>query len=402
MFNRLKTAFLALLLLPLVAVGQELVWEDVAQLLMPRRGHAAAVGGGRIYVFGGITRGLRAMTSSVEVYEPEANRWREVESLPEPLYKAAAVTAGGYIYIFGGITDSGKVSDRVYGYDIRQNRVSRVAQMPEPRSGMAAVTVGRLILLMGGNDEAGNALSDGYWCIPDSARWDEAQPFTGPRTGFGMAAWRGSVWAVGGIFISPIGRLEALIEGRWVERRPMRTSAGSLGAAFLGDTLVVAGGATHRSLIQESVSGYLPGDDEWIELPDMNHARSDFTLVSLDGLIYAIGGLAERQQGGRIHRSVEMLRYRPVHVQPSLNTPVTDCLHPAWPNPTNGPVNFMLPMSPARVRIINSRGQTLSDIVVSGGSWSWNSTPYPAGSYLYVVTSPSGKITFSGLITVVK
>ena len=99
-------------------------------------------------------------------------------------------------------------------------------------------------------------------------------------------------------------------KGRW---RKLKSMPGEhvegVGMAVLGTRLIVIGGKRQRrGFRQENGEGpyrkdswavkaawaYDPMTDEWEQLPDMLHERSQACLVAHDGGIYAIGGKAER------------------------------------------------------------------------------------------------------------
>lgn len=68
----------------------------------------------------------------------------------------------------------------------------------------------------------------------------------------------------------------------------------------MGGKIYVAGGQSDNESILGSVECYDPIEDEWNELPNMNHPRASFALVESKGCLYAMG----------YHKSIE--RYDPV------------------------------------------------------------------------------------------
>lgn len=73
----------------------------IPAMRLARHSASAAVLGGRIYVFGGITAG-NALTGSAEVYDPATGLWQMLPGMPFPRYLHAAVAYGGRLYVVGG------------------------------------------------------------------------------------------------------------------------------------------------------------------------------------------------------------------------------------------------------------------------------------------------------------
>ncbi|MBX3471592.1 MAG: hypothetical protein KF878_32460 [Planctomycetes bacterium] len=76
-------------------------WRGRAPLLVPRRGHAVAALGGRLYVVGGRTAAGSAL-DSVEEYDPATDTWRLLPALPLALFDCGAVALGGELWVVAG------------------------------------------------------------------------------------------------------------------------------------------------------------------------------------------------------------------------------------------------------------------------------------------------------------
>jgi N-acetylneuraminic acid mutarotase len=66
----------------------------------PRSGIAAAVLGGRLYVFGG--ESPSKTFDENEEYDPAVDAWTARARMPSPRHGLAAVTIGDRIYVLGG------------------------------------------------------------------------------------------------------------------------------------------------------------------------------------------------------------------------------------------------------------------------------------------------------------
>ena len=126
----------------------------------PRVGLAAAVSGGKIYVFGGYGKpsGYQGRyLSSGEVYDPASNSWSSVASMNSARYGlAAASTANGLIYLIGGKNSSAYPPSYNEEYIPSSNTISNIAGLPSgQRSELAAVSLNsgsELIYVLGGGN----------------------------------------------------------------------------------------------------------------------------------------------------------------------------------------------------------------------------------------------------------
>lgn len=389
------------------AVFGEGLWIEVEPMNSPRMGHAVAVADRMIYVFGGISDDLRNMMTSAEVYNTRNDTWREIEPLPIPLYQATAVALDGYIYLFGGVTTLGELNQRLYRYSIADDEggeYEMTGRMQQPvRSAHGSVVVDNRILIIGGKNGNQDYLNSGFWFMPDSQSWVEAPSLNRPRANLGLAVRDGLVWAVGGLFFGPLDRLEVLRGDQWIIMEPMPNPRGSLGAVFLNDVLIAAGGTTADG-ITNLVETYRSEDDEWSEdFPDMVRPRMDFALVGVRDNLYAIGGRSTDQRQS-VLRSVERWDRNPVNVSNDDDYAKDTVDISFQPNPANGFVNFRLPTVSAVLKIMDLNGRSIIVVPVEGGSglWTWDCSRYPAGIYLYQYRTLEGGKYSNGKILVVK
>ena len=64
-------------------------WTQLASMMFPRKWHASAVAGDKLYVFGGSQR--RWVLRTAEVYDPASDSWAHAPSLTSPRSWARAV-----------------------------------------------------------------------------------------------------------------------------------------------------------------------------------------------------------------------------------------------------------------------------------------------------------------------
>jgi DNA-binding beta-propeller fold protein YncE len=108
---------------------------------------AAAVGGGRIMLLGGLTA---ADTSRADIRLATAAGDRAAGTLPTAVHDTAAVRIGGSVYLFGGGTNSGTQSDAIVRVPADGGAATQVARLPAPSSDQSAAAVGGTAYVVGG------------------------------------------------------------------------------------------------------------------------------------------------------------------------------------------------------------------------------------------------------------
>jgi len=173
-----------------------------------RAGLAIAVVGDSIYAIGGRSatagpcRFIRgAPLALVERYDISSDTWTAVAPLLAPRSDLAAAVVGGKIYVFGGCDAAGAILADVDVYDPRTDTWSAApADMPTARAGMYAVTTkGDTVYVIGGWDGIGNGLSTNEAYKVSKNTWTAgllAMPT--PRAEAGAAATGGRIYIVGG------------------------------------------------------------------------------------------------------------------------------------------------------------------------------------------------------------
>ncbi len=133
-------------------------WYRPGDLPEARAGHAAATLNGRIYVAGGYTDLSGIATDSLRVMTPDGE-W--LDELPGGEPPAAMLTArhsfamaalGGKLYVAGGIDADGNVLSSVEEYDPAANRWTAKAPMPSARVHLAMTALGDRLYALGGFD----------------------------------------------------------------------------------------------------------------------------------------------------------------------------------------------------------------------------------------------------------
>jgi N-acetylneuraminic acid mutarotase len=126
-------------------------WRRVAPLPVRRSDIGAIAHGGKIYVFGGCTRGPSTVSHQVEIYNPVTNTW--AKGAPMPTARAGFYgvgIVGGNIYVMGGINAAGRPSRANEVYNIAHNTWRKATSMRHPRGEMGVTSHGGRIFTVGG------------------------------------------------------------------------------------------------------------------------------------------------------------------------------------------------------------------------------------------------------------
>jgi N-acetylneuraminic acid mutarotase len=195
------------------------IWEERAQLLNPRGGHAVTIAacpgrtGACIYAIGGSAEG-QGNVAEVEAYDEEANSWSVVAALSTPRdHLAAGGTAANHnAFAIGGRlnVDFGRNLDANEEYDPGTDTWTGRAPLPTARSGIAAASLGGRIFVFGGEGNEGT-FDENEAYDPQTDTWETLEPMPTARHGLGAAAVGDTIYVIGG-GQTPGGSVSALNE----------------------------------------------------------------------------------------------------------------------------------------------------------------------------------------------
>jgi N-acetylneuraminic acid mutarotase len=165
--------------------------------------------GDRIYLAGGLRNGSVAQLSS---YDPATDTWdTSLPPLPVNRDHGCGGAIGGTLYATGGrATGIGALQGEVYAYTPGGAWESKAA-MPTPRGGTACGVIGDRIVVVGG--EGNGAVQSGVFpdvesYAPQTNTWTEHDPMVTPRHGMGAAAIGGSLYVPGGATVQAFGAVD--------------------------------------------------------------------------------------------------------------------------------------------------------------------------------------------------
>ena len=240
-----------------------------------------------------------------------AEKWEVISQLPTHREKFATAVVNDKIYLIGGTPFENRNGpfgmSLVEVYDSQTNRWSRAADMPTPRSNAKAAVVDGKIYVLSGHDGIDRLIVNNEPLKvvevydPKTDTWRRKQDMPTVRGQFGISAVAGRIYAIGGSnFLEDPWRFR-IVESynpktdTWAKHPKMPTIRDSVRTGVVnGDIYVIGGGGwppganggPHLSTIEV----YHPKTNKWAKSPNMPNLRISFSTVSLDGVIYLIGG----------------------------------------------------------------------------------------------------------------
>src|SRR5215203_6800249 len=111
-------------------------WTTGAPIPTPRSEIAGAALDGKVYIIGGFGETGQS-TTTVEVYDPIADKWTTADTLPQPLDHTAAASYDGKLYVVGGgYLSRDALSNKLFIYDPTINKWTEGADLQAARGAL--------------------------------------------------------------------------------------------------------------------------------------------------------------------------------------------------------------------------------------------------------------------------
>jgi len=170
------------------------VWQGEPDMPWTKSAFSLLAVEGALYAVGG-EGGVPGMF----VYDPETLEWSAAPA-PDRINRrgAAAVVVDGTIWLIGGVRDGASTAE-VDIYEVESETWREGPALPEPRAGHAAAVLNGQIHVFGGRSaDMQRTVRDHFQIRPDAPSWDRGPALPSARTEAAAAALNGEVWLIGG------------------------------------------------------------------------------------------------------------------------------------------------------------------------------------------------------------
>ena len=252
---------------------------------------------GELWVLGGFDA-AGTIVARVEIYDPRAGEWRRGPDLPLAMHHANVAVLDGTVYVTGFLTGLSFAANGTVFALAASGTWERRESMPEgTHRGASGVTVADGKLYVAGGFRR-SAVDDFSVYDPSTDRWTVLADLPVAADHLVAGAIGGIIYAAGGrggSIASHRPRLDAYdpTTGRWSARAPMPTSRAGAAAAVLDGRLYVFGGegnSADASGVFSETESYDPAEDRWSTHPPMPTPRHGTGAAAVGRTIYVPGG----------------------------------------------------------------------------------------------------------------
>jgi N-acetylneuraminic acid mutarotase len=275
-------------------------WARKADMPTARIDLAVSIASGKIYAIGGyVDMGANVPdTSTVEEYDPVADRWTEKANMPTSRASLSACQVDDKIYAMGGYSNGQPIEfSTVEEYDPALDKWERKANMPTGRQFLSTCAVKGKIYAIGGWRSA-EAISTTEEYDPVKDEWVKRANMPATRYGCSASVVNSKIYVIGGCPVGgfPLGKsLVSTVEeydpllDKWTKKADMPTARMFLATEAVNGKIYAIGGVSEEGRVS-AVEECDPKLDKWTEKGDMPTARHRLSSSALNGRIYVIGG----------------------------------------------------------------------------------------------------------------
>ena len=271
-------------------------WSEKAWLGENRTEAAVVFVNGKLYVIGGMARGMDSHTVNQE-YDPAMDRWRERAPLPSPLSHPGAAALNGKIYLVGGFLRNVHLDaqDKVYEYDPSADTWRTLAPLKSPRGSVGLAAVNGKLHAIGGRDVNRVTVATHEVFDPATGKWSDLAPLPKARDHMPLVAANGLIHAIGGRFDTPnenTGMHDVYdpAKNTWTMAAPLPTPRSGGSGVLYKNMIVVSGGECDRGLPFNHHEGFDVKTGRWSTLASMPSGRHGINAATDGQVLYIPAG----------------------------------------------------------------------------------------------------------------
>jgi len=268
---------------------------NLEPLRPPRQELGVGTVGGLVYVVGGILEN-RSATARADRYDPVSNTWERIDDIPLALHHPNVAGLEGRLFVLGGLDGGFQGVSDCFAFDPLTGDWEGIASMPTRRGASATAVLGGRVFVAGGQ-RGGTTVAEhaAYTPGPDGGSWEELPPMPTARNHLGGAAVSGFFFALSGRASQLRAEVERYdpVARAWSSRAPIPTPRGGVAAAAIGSSIWVFGGEGNPdepSGIFPQTERYDVEADRWEARPPMSVPRHGIGAAIIGDTIFIPGG----------------------------------------------------------------------------------------------------------------
>ena len=233
--------------------------------------------------------------------------WEKLPDMPVEKWEPGTVVLDDKLYLFGGYTESVTSSKLSYVFDPRDNSWTQIQDLPSAISHMNMVLDGRTVWFAGGYKDGykGHTIAEVWSYDIDDDRYTAAPLLPETRGGGGLALVGRKLHYMGGVKADRdtdapdhwVLDLDAWEKGnaQWTSAAPMPEPRNQFSCVTFEGRIYAIGGQFHHDSVQLDqvrVDIYDPGTDSWSIGPPLpkGHSHAEGSTFVHGGRIYMVGG----------------------------------------------------------------------------------------------------------------
>ena len=170
----------------------------------------------------------------------------------------------------------------------------QVASLPVGYNGGEAVSLNNEIYFVAGRTKTSKSASF-YKLNPKINQWEKLTDIPKPATNFALAVVDGKIYAVGGDLLQDANREYNPQINSWKLLKPMPTPRQHINCGVYENNIYIAGGLTSWKNITKKHEVFNTATNTWSEKAAIPYLVQNATVVTIDSLIYVIGGAGTKE-----------------------------------------------------------------------------------------------------------